>query len=576
MALHAGIEIDGAEVCIVVVESTSKQTSIIDYIEDRIVGETAEERVSSLTEILQATLADAVKQGADIVTSIPTRMTTLREISVPFTKDEIIAKTIRYESEGHIPSVSIDDLIIEYIKCSESDDTSRLLISAVPKTTVGVHLEMLQNAAIDPVQIEIDATALATSLHVARPDLRGGRTLLIGMEAGHTTFVLLEESRITRIRSTSNHLQPTTVPALTTGGETISAEQPQDETEAAGEFASLFEESEQEQEADAVEEMSIAVVSDDEFAKLNEELTTAPSLPPANPDEVIDRLFTEIDRTFAGLLMRSPLDRIVVSGRAAADLGIADRLSEEYEVPAQQLRVCDQINSQLALDKVDRCNNSGAVALGLALQSAGQGLTTFDLRKEEHRYERRFSKLLPGLLLLGLVLCFISVSWLVSNHREKQFRRQEYETVRANISEVYMARFEVAPRSKNANYLRSARARLNELKGGSSGRSRAKVAQFLPGLELLDDVSKGIAAANPKVYPEWAKFDFKGLKKKDGKSTVVFFVPDASAAERVVSSLEQRSKFFSVEETVTTSGDKKKVSLELKFKSSITEVPGRN
>lgn len=576
MALHAGIEIDGAEVCIAVVESTSKQTSIIDYIEDRIAGETAEERVSSLTEILQATLADAVKQGADIVTSIPTRMTTLREISVPFTKDEIIAKTIRYESEGHIPSVSIDDLIIEYIKCSEADDTSRLLISAVPKSTVGVHLEMLQNAAIDPVQIEIDATALATSLHVARPDLRGGRTLLIGMEAGHTTFVLLEESRITRIRSTSNHLQPSTVPALTTGGETTSAEQPQDQTEVAGEFADLFEESEQEQVAEAVEEMPIAVVSDDEFAKLNEELTTAPSLPPANPDEVIDRLFTEIDRTFAGILMRSPLDRIVVSGGAAADLGIADRLSEEYEVPAQQLRVCDGINSQLALDKVDRCNNSGAVALGLALQSAGQGLTTFDLRKEEHRYERRFSKLLPGLLLLGMVLCFISVGWLVSNHREKQFRRQEYETVRANISEVYMARFEVAPRSPSASYLRSAQARLNELKGGSSGRSRAKVSQFLPGLELLDDVAKGIAAANPKVYPEWAKFDFKGLKKKDGKSNVVFFVPDSSAAERAVSSLEQRSKFFSVEETVTTAGDKKKVSLELKLKNSITEVPGRN
>ena len=139
-----------------------------------------------------------------------------------------------------------------------------------------------------------------------------------------------------------------------------------------------------------------------------------------------------------------------------------------------------------------------------------------------------------------------------------------------------MARFEVAPRSPSANYLRSAQARLNELKGGSSGRSRAKVSQFLPGLELLDDVAKGIAAANPKVYPEWAKFDFKGLKKKDGKSNVVFFVPDSSAAERAVSSLEQRSKFFSVEETVTTAGDKKKVSLELKLKNSITETPGRS
>ena len=91
MALHAGIEIDGAEVCIAVIESTSKQTSIVDYVQDRITGESAEERITSLSEILQTHLSDVLKQGVDIVTSIPTRMTTLREISVPFTRDDIIS-----------------------------------------------------------------------------------------------------------------------------------------------------------------------------------------------------------------------------------------------------------------------------------------------------------------------------------------------------------------------------------------------------------------------------------------------------------------------------------------------------
>ncbi|MGE4618767.1 MAG: hypothetical protein AAEJ04_03045 [Planctomycetota bacterium] len=572
MALHAGIEIDGADVCIAVVDSTSKQTSIVDYIEARILGETPEERVQSLSEILESAFSGPERQNLDVVSSIPTRMTTLREISVPFTKDEIIAKTIRYESEGHIPSASIDDLIIEYIKCSESEDSSRLLISAVQKNTVGLHLEMLRECSVDPSQIEIDATALATALHVSRPDIRGGRTLLIGMEAGHTTFVLLEEGRITRLRSTSNHLRPSSTPALATGAESPKSEGDGSESETAGEFASLFEGASVDE---ADEELSIAVVSDEEFAKLNEDLTASPSLPPADPDEVVERLFTEIDRTFAGTLMRSPLDRIVVSGGAAAELGIADRLAEEYEVTAQQLRVCDGVDSDLGLDQVDRCNSSGGVAVGLALQSAGQGLTTFDLRKEEHRYERRFSRLMPSLVLLGLVLCCISVSWLISNHREKQYRRQEYETVRANMAEVYMARFEELPRSANPNYLASAKRKINELKGGSSGRSRARISQFLSGLELLDDVSKGIAAANPKVYPEWSKFDMNGLKKRDGKSTVEFFVADSSAAERAISALEQHSKFFSLEESISTSADKKKVSLDLKLKRSVTETSGR-
>ena len=58
MALHAGIEIDGADVCIAVIESTSKQISIVDYIEAQILGETAEERVDSLKEILETALSE--------------------------------------------------------------------------------------------------------------------------------------------------------------------------------------------------------------------------------------------------------------------------------------------------------------------------------------------------------------------------------------------------------------------------------------------------------------------------------------------------------------------------------------
>ena len=136
MALHAGIEIDGSEVCIAVVDSTSKRTTIVDYIEARLSGETSEERIESLAEILRTSLSGNTRMTMDIVSSIPTRMSTLREISVPFTRDDVIAKTVRYESEGHLPSASIDDLIIEYIKCSEEEDSSRLLISAIQKNIV--------------------------------------------------------------------------------------------------------------------------------------------------------------------------------------------------------------------------------------------------------------------------------------------------------------------------------------------------------------------------------------------------------------------------------------------------------
>jgi len=574
VALHAGIEIDGSEVCIAVVDSTSKRTTIVDYIEARLSGETSEERIESLAEILRTSLSGNTRMTMDIVSSIPTRMSTLREISVPFTRDDVIAKTVRYESEGHLPSASIDDLIIEYIKCSEEEDSSRLLISAIQKNIVGAHLDMLREGDVDPIQIEVDATALATALHISRPDLRGGRTLLIGMEAGHTTFVLLEEGRIARIRSTSNHLQPSTIPTLTTAGG-LAPEEPDGDSGVAQEFADLMQQGAMGEDVTDDDELSIAVVSDEDFEKLNEELTSSQSLPPADPNEVVERLFTEIERTFAGILIRSPLDRIVVSGSAACDLGIADLLSEEFEVPAQQLRVCDGIETSLGLDLVDRCNRSGAVAVGLSLQAAGQGLTNFDFRKEEHKYERRFAKLLPGLMLMAFILCTMSVSWLVDSHQEKQLRRAEFELVIENQEGIYLARFDAPPRT-TTNILRSAQNQIQKLKGGSGDNRRARIVQYLPGLDMVSDVTLGVTAANPRVYPKWMKILIRGAKSRNSSSDVVFLVEDASAAERVVTALEQRSKYFTIEDDIKSDGELMRVTLKLKLKSSLTGTGGRS
>lgn len=95
MALHAGIEIDGGLVRIAVLDVTSKQTVLVDFIEETILGDTAAERVESLRSILQENLTEGDRKGVEVASSIPTRLMTLRDISVPFTKDEVIQKTIR-------------------------------------------------------------------------------------------------------------------------------------------------------------------------------------------------------------------------------------------------------------------------------------------------------------------------------------------------------------------------------------------------------------------------------------------------------------------------------------------------
>ena len=398
MALHAGIEIDGGLVRIAVLDVTSKQTVLVDFIEETILGDSAAERVESLRNILQENLTEGDRKGVEVASSIPTRLMTLRDISVPFTKDEVIQKTIRYESEGHIPGVSIDDLIIDYLKCSETEDSAQLIIGAIDKNALGQHLEIFKETQVDPARIEIDGTALATSFHVAHEEMRTGRSLIVSMEAGHTDFALLEEGRIVRLRSTANHMRVESSPSLPAPeADAEEASSAPESGSAEEEFGQLFDDGETPELVDeSFEELAIAVVSDEEFDQLQAPGVRAVSQVPISGDDMVARLITEIQRTFAGYLLRNPIDRIIVSGKVAKDLDLVGRLSEAFEIPAQQLRICDKVESSMGLDKVDRCNDSGAIAVGLALGVAGQALTAFDLRKEEFRYERRFAKLVPG------------------------------------------------------------------------------------------------------------------------------------------------------------------------------------
>ena len=43
----------------------------------------------------------------------------------------------------------------------------------------------------------------------------------------------------------------------------------------------------------------------------------------------------------------------------------------------------------------------------------------------------------------------------------------------------------------------------------------------------------------------------------------------------MITALEQRSKYFNIEDDIKPAGDRKKVTLKLKLKSSITETDGR-
>ncbi len=209
MSRVAGLEITKDRVRLAVLEGSAKSYALEDYLDEELTGESEVERQESLGRILGEWLAaDKRNRNTDIIASIDSKRTTLREISVPFAKDEQIVKTIRFEAESYIHSQAIEDIIVEYLKCSESENSSRLLICAAPKKVIGGYLEELREHKIDPISIELEVTALATAFSTSPLYSPEQTTLLVQLDRSATRMVLIQNGRVVKIRSIWSHFDP--------------------------------------------------------------------------------------------------------------------------------------------------------------------------------------------------------------------------------------------------------------------------------------------------------------------------------------------------------------------------------
>ena len=591
MSFYGGIEIDGDQVRATVIDGSAKKYRVVDFVQGEISGETPEERSEALRDVIEPAFLTKERSGLDVSISIGADRAILREISVPYSKDEMIAKTIRYESESYIFSHSVDDLLIEYIKCSESEVGSRLIICGVEKDRFSEQLDLLRGAQIDPVHAELNATAIASAYLTAEPGAAEGSTLLVQIEREHTTFVLLQEGKITKLRSVWNviHASVPDSPLLmgTDWDEPESAKKDSeaaiDDVEAA--IEDRFAEIERslgglepatpraEEPAPPVSEPEsgdppmFAVVSDEEYARFTEE-GSAPSELPRGAEEAagadgaprptavthalaevgdpFDRIVLELERTFASYLLGGTIDHLVVTGGEARPMEAKRRLSEHFDVEANELAL-DRVEASISGTTHDAFCQNGSVSLGLALRGLGIQTTPFELRREEFRFERRFERLMPSLTLVSMLLALLSLVWMVIEHRSVISLKEEVAILRDNQADIFESFFGVpSPKgSTTKDYHREAREQLKRM-GSRGGKSVSKLKEYVGAMELFDDFYASVAATNPPVYPKFTEFEFNPLKKKGTKSVIKLHVDTNEEAQVIADRYRSMTKFFDV------------------------------
>ncbi|MFQ5655306.1 MAG: pilus assembly protein PilM [Planctomycetota bacterium] len=601
MTRYGGLQIERHFLRLAVFEGTPKKFELADFIEREIPGETEEERRESIRSILKEILSSKENRGIDLVSCVDAREVMLREISVPYTKEEVIAKTIRFEAETYIHTHAIEDVIVEYLKCSEIDSSSRLIICAVSKDVLSKHLKLLQAVDLDPQTVELDAIALASAF--TSTPLHNGRqnVLLVRIEDDCSSFVILENDRIVKIRSIWNQVVPMAqVRPLVEGagkGERRDEAPPAGdagESDGSDEIARRFEEIERSlmamdghegEEAAAVEAPPFAVVSDEFYESITgqggpEDPAIAAGASPhsttlALPREIdpMERIILEIERSFATYMLGHSIDMVVVTGRRATEVGAVQRLAEHFDVEVVPL---DLMGSQRVAWEGDAqlLNDRGAIAWGLGLRALGKGISAFDLRKDEFRFEKRFQKLMPAITLLGLLAFVLSLLWSFDTFQGAERYRQEVRALRDNQRDTYQEFFAAQPRSPRPHYHEAAKRRLAELQGGGAegGKRKARMKRYLGVVQMMDDLSAAISRAQPPIYPQWNSFDFNPLMKTDTKSTVKLLVKDDSEANRVTVAIRSYSRYFNPFPQVdTTKTGEKEVTLELRLKASVAE-----
>lgn len=365
MARTCGIRVGTRRVELLVLDGSAKKPKLVGYGWDPIVvDENGQPDVASV----DAQLKDLGKGIADKVSADTTQLVldsgaaVYRHLSLPFADKAKIEEVLKFEVESKIPQWDIDDTLCDFHVVSGTPVESHLLVSAVPKSVLEDRLDACKSAGLEPIDAELDASALFTAAEFADVLSPEASQLLVYLGDGSATLVIVSDGAL--IGTRAFHFEPE--PAATKVA-----------TAAAGD-------------GDGDEAFDR---NDDEDLLGQRE---------ARRKVHVTRLRREIARTLNSVSTEHDFDAIWLCGSSIDEL-----LSEPIGgVPVETLDPLADVAG--AEDLEDRAG--AVIAFGAALRRlGGDSAVTPHLRREELAFAGTFERLELPLGILGLVLFFFLV-----------------------------------------------------------------------------------------------------------------------------------------------------------------------
>ncbi|MBI1849881.1 MAG: pilus assembly protein PilM [Planctomycetes bacterium] len=417
MAKAVGLDIGARHVKVCELEGSAKKFRMSRFaIREFALKDDGSPDEESLVEAIRKVFREERFPRDSVVVALDAQDCILRDLSVPFKGDDQIAKVVKFETEGHLHSCSIDEVVVDYYKTGEIGNRSKLLVFAAQKKPLGHLLDVLRKADIEPTMVDLDVVALFSAMS-ASGRLQAHKTV-VGIDIGaRTTSLFVAEFGALRL-----------VRAVRVGADALTAAIRRD-------LDVSFENAEDKKlksmaaaGTGVAQDLLVLEEDDDVPAPKRETEKSADELErdlmTHRREEFFDRIGREVSRSLATLKLEQPIEAIVVTGGGSRVSGMREALERVLGVPVEEDDLLAHVPHALPTAISQDAGVLAPVAAGLALKQLGFDPVGIDFRQDEFRYQKTFDQIRVVLActvsLIAILLLVVLASKLDELRRAKK------------------------------------------------------------------------------------------------------------------------------------------------------------
>ena len=476
----------------------------------------------SAAEVLAGVLKERNLKDIDVVTSVDAKDCIMREISVPFTRDEQIRKTVFFEAENYFTGFDLENTVLDHIKTGEDDGSSSLIVSALNNDNIEAHLDFFKDVSIDPVSVDLDTCALFNAYKVSSVYDPDKTALVVDMGTTSTKIVLVEGGELRKMRScrletgvsaAARMLLASREAAEAEGGAgedsaAAATEVPVDDRLKEIETSLDIFEDEETSPSGSMEDVGIDELppeADDAGAEAEGEdyqgMFPGQVQEEFSYDDYLSRISLEIQRSLAGVSLGSSVELICVTG------GMSDReealgfFADEFETETVQLAFDNSFDMESKVSDPEHLGRHGAVAVGLGMKLLREDSIGVDYRKGAYRYEHKFERLKIPLIAASLLVFLFFLQATFWSFQEWQEESKRMKAFAKRNKEIYESFFDEKLRSGNPLVMMRKKKKIWE------GRGAGDVPRFVNFADAMRSFSE--VMKDSEVYFIVKSMDFK-------------------------------------------------------------------